>query len=173
MILLLALIFIVPFGLVVLFGAPYVPAHKKGVDDALSFTKLSKDGRVLDLGCGDGKFLLAAAKKGLKCTGYEVNPFLYLVCKLRLRNYTNAEVKLSNFWKTDFPKDTEVVYVFLLDKFMLRLDEKMRAEAKRLGSFDKLRTTERRLSLVSYVFRIPGKKTVKEVDGVVLYSYNN
>jgi SAM-dependent methyltransferase len=163
MILLVILVFVIPFGLIVFFGAPYVPAHKKGVKDALSLIKVSKNGRVLDLGCGDGKFLLAADKKGYKCTGYEANPFLYLICKFRLRNYVNANVKLSNFWKVEFPEDTELVYVFLLEKFMGRLDEKMKMEVKRLN---------KNLSLVSYVFKVPGKKPVEEVGGVRVYRYN-
>lgn len=162
MIFIIALIFLIPFGVIVFFGAPYVPAHKKGIKDALSLIKLSKNGRILDLGCGDGKFLLAAAKRGYKCTGYEVNPFLYLVCRLRLRNYVNAEVKLGNFWKIGFPEDTEVVYVFLLDKFMGKLDKKIISESSRLN---------KSLSLVSYVFRIPNKKPIKGVEGVKVYEY--
>lgn len=157
----IALIFI-PFGLVVFFGAPYLPAHKKAVDDALSLIKLSEQGRVLDLGCGDGKFLLAAAKKGYKCTGYEANPFIFLIARFRLFKYKNAEVKLANFWRVDFPGDTEVVYVFLLDKFMVKLDEKMQKEAKKL---------EKNLRLMSYVFKIPNKKPVKEVGSVRVYRY--
>ena len=167
----------IPFGLVVLFGAPYLPAHKKAVNDALSLIKLSKQGRVLDLGCGDGKFLLAAAKKGYRCTGYEANPFIFLVAKLRLFKYKNAKVKLANFWRVSFPEDTEVVYVFLLDRYMVKLDKKMKEEAKRLGSFDSppaggsLRMTKSGLNLVSYVFKIPNKKPIKEVGGVRFYAY--
>lgn len=167
---------VVCFCLVVVIGAPYLPAHNKAIDDVLSLIKLSKGGRILDLGCGDGKFLIAAAKKGYKVTGYEINIILFLVCKLRLLRYKNAEVKLKNFWRVDFPEGTEVVYVFLLDKFMGRLDEKMKVEAKRLrsqrnGSFDKLRMTKSELSLVSYTFKISGKKVEREVRGVRLYRY--
>lgn len=150
------------FAVVVFTGAPYLPAHKKAVDDALSLVKLSKDGRVVDLGCGDGKFLVAAAKKGYKCTGYEINVILYLIVKLRLLRYGDAQVRLGNFWRAKLPNDTEVVYVFLLDKFMAKLDKKMVTETKRL---------KKGLSLVSYVFRVPGKKPIKEVGGVRLYEY--
>lgn len=150
------------FGLVVLIGAPYLPAHRKAIDDALSLVKITKNGRILDLGCGDGKFLVAAAKKGYKVTGYEINVILFLICKVRLLKYKNVEVKLSNFWQVDFPKDTEVVYVFLLDKFMSKLDRKMTNEAKRLN---------KKLSLISYTFKIPDMKTDNEVDGVRLYEY--
>lgn len=155
-------IIFIPFGMIVFFGAPYLPAHRTAIDDALSLIKLSKNGRVLDLGCGDGKFLLAAAKKGYKCTGYEINIFLFLIVKLRLLKYKNADVKFGNFWSKSFPKDTEVVYVFLLDKFMDKLDKKMEVEVNRLN---------KNLSLVSYVFKVTSKKSVKEFGGVRVYEY--
>ncbi len=150
------------FALVVFTGAPYLPAHKKAIDDALGLIKLSRNGRVVDLGCGDGKFLVAAAKKGYKCTGYEINVILFLIVKLRLLRYKDAEVRLGNFWRVKLPKDTEVVYVFLLDKFMDKLDKKMASESSRL---------KKDLSLVSYVFKIPNKESVKEVGGVRIYEY--
>lgn len=157
-------IFFIPFGLIIFFGAPYLPAHKKAIDDALSLVKLSKYGRILDLGCGDGKFLVAAAKKGYKCTGYEINIILFLIVKFRLLKYRNAEVRFGNFWSKDFPKDTEAVYVFLLDKFMKKLDKKVKSEAKSLN---------KNLSLVSYVFKISGKKPIEEVGGVRVYEYTS
>jgi len=156
------LMIFVPFVWVVFIGAPFVPAHKQAIEDAANLVKLSKKGRVVELGCGDGRFMLAVSKKGYKCTGYEFNPFVILMAKIRLKNFPDAEVKSANLWMADFPEDTEVVYTFLLDKFMGRLDEKMMSEAKRLG---------RDLTLVSYVFKIPNKKPVKEVGGVRVYQY--
>lgn len=159
----LILVFLVlPFAYVVIFGAPYVPAHTKAINTAIDQLKLSKKGRVLDLGCGDGKFLVAAAKKSYRCTGYEANPFLFVITKLRLAKYKNADVKFGNFWNVDFPKGTEVVYVFLLDRFMVKLDEKMKNQAKRLGN---------NLKLISYVFEIPGKRATSEDGGVKTYEY--
>ncbi len=160
---LILVLLVLPFAYVVIFGAPYVPAHTKAINIAVAQLKLSKAGRVIDLGCGDGKFLIASAKKGYKCTGYEANPLLFLLAKLRLARYKNAEVKLSNFWKADFPNDTEVVYIFLLDRFMVKLDKKMQKEANRLG---------KNLKLISYVFEIPGRKATLEDGGIKIYAYS-
>ena len=150
------------FGSSVFVGAPYLPAHKKAIDQAVKNLNSSKDGRVLDLGCGDGKFLVAAAKEGHRCTGYEFNLILFLITKIRLLKFKNAEVKLGNFWVKDFPKDTEVVYVFLLDKYMPKLNLKMEDESKRLN---------KNLSLISYIFEVPGKEVEKRVGGLRFYSY--
>lgn len=161
-VLFLFLLVFIPFVWVVFIGAPYVPAHTDAIEKAVKEVKLSKQGRVLDLGCGDGKFLLAASKMGYKCTGYEFNIFMALVARFRLRKFPQANVRSENLWKVDFPDDTEVVYTFLLEKFMYRLDEKMKSEAKRLG---------KDLTLISYVFKIPNKKPIKEVGGVRVYRY--
>jgi hypothetical protein len=69
---------------------------------------------------------------------------------------------LGNFWVKDFPKDTEVVYVFLLDKYMPKLNLKMEDESKRLN---------KNLSLISYIFEVPGKEVEKRVGGLRFYSY--
>lgn len=159
----LLLIVFIPFVWVVFIGAPFVPAHKKAIEDAANLVKLSKEGRVVELGSGDGRFLLKMSKKRYKCTGYEFNPFIAMLAKFRLRKFKEAEVKSANLWTIDFPEDTEVVYTFLLEKFMGRLDEKMKYESKRLN---------KNLTLISYVFKIPNKKPIKEVGGVRVYKYS-
>lgn len=158
----LLLIFI-PFVWAVFIGAPFVPAHKQAIRDAADLAKVSKQGRVVELGCGDGRFMLEISKKGYKCTGYEFNPFVALVARYRLRKFPEATIRSENLWNVDFPEDTEVVYTFLLEKFMVRLDEKMKAESKRLN---------KDLILISYVFKIPNKKPIKEVGGVRVYRYS-
>lgn len=117
----------------------------------------------MELGSGDGRFLLEMSKRGYKTTGYEFNPFMAMFARYRLKNYSEARVELANLWMVDFPEDTEVIYTFLLEKFMSRLDEKMKLEAKRLN---------KDLTLISYVFKIPSKKPVKEVGGVRVYRYS-
>lgn len=157
------LVLFLPFVWAVFIGAPFVPAHKQAIGDAAKLVKLSKEGRVVELGCGDGRFMQAISEKKLKCTGYELNPFVAFIAKFRLRKFSGAEVKSANFWNIDLPEDTEVVYTFLLEKFMGRLDEKMKSEAKRLN---------KDLTLISYVFKIPNKKPITEVGGVRVYCYS-
>ena len=61
-----------------LFGAPYFPSLKKPIQAGLDMLDL-KPGQVLyDLGCGDGRILKVAAGRGIKCVGYELNPFMFL-----------------------------------------------------------------------------------------------
>lgn len=59
--------------------APFNPTADDAIEAALSLSVLCKEDTILDLGCGDGKFLLMAAlsQPGLTCVGYEYDPAVY------------------------------------------------------------------------------------------------
>jgi len=147
------------FGFVLLFGAPYLPAHTSQVSIALDLLDLKPGENFYELGCGDGKVLLAAAERGWRVVGYEMNPLLYLVALTRTRRYrSTVTVYFGNFWNANL-KSADGVYVFLLDRFMRRLDSKLSTE---------LRSGVR---LASYTFKIPDKKPFAHREGVYVYEY--
>lgn len=151
---------ILPFGLVLLFGAPYLPTRKAQANQALDLLNLQKGEIFVDLGSGDGAVLIEAAKRGLVCYGYELNPFVWLVSWIRTIKYRkNIKVKLGNFWNKKLPINTKAVFVFLLDPYMVKLDKKLQNELTK-GSM-----------LVSYTFKIPNKKPVRCLDALCLYKY--
>ena len=80
-------ILVITFGLVVFRGAPYVPTHRKQVEQALDMLDVPKGSTIVDLGSGDGVFLLAAAKRGYKAVGYELNVILWIVSSIRCWRY--------------------------------------------------------------------------------------
>ncbi len=151
---------VVTFGGVVLFGAPYLPIRRLQQEQALKLLGL-KPGQVLyDLGCGDGRLLRTAAKHGITAKGYELNPILFIFCWLAsLRYGRRVQVRFGNFWKTDI-SDTDGVFVFLLDKYMRRLDKFMNQQ-----------NFSHPVKLVSYAFKIPGKKTARKSTAFYLYEY--
>src|SRR5690242_19304347 len=52
----------------------YVPTPQNVVDKTLEVAKLSKSDVLYDLGCGDGRIVVTAAKKfGLKAFGFDVD----------------------------------------------------------------------------------------------------
>lgn len=158
MILLILALILLPFAAVLLFGAPYLPTRKKQAEEALDLLGLKKGEVFVDLGCGDGIMLVHAAKRGLVAYGYELNPLVWFVAWLRCLRYKNAHVHLKNYWKVELPKETRGAYVFLLDSFMERLDKKLKQEV-------------RGVKLVSYTFKIPGKKPVATKNALNLYKY--
>ncbi|MDZ7618991.1 MAG: methyltransferase domain-containing protein [Patescibacteria group bacterium] len=53
----------------------FVPTPQEVVDRMLELTKVSKDDVVYDLGCGDGRIVVTAAKKfGCKALGVDIDP---------------------------------------------------------------------------------------------------
>jgi hypothetical protein len=151
---------VLSFGFVVLFGAPYLPTRKQQTETALDLLDLKSGQTLLELGCGDGRVLKAAAQRGIRGIGYELNPILVIVARL----YTwserkNVKIIWGNYWTQPWPK-ADGIFVFLLNKLMPKLDTKITQEFS-----DPVK-------LVSYAFAIPGKKPVTEKGGLYLYRYS-
>lgn len=147
------------FAFVLMFGAPYLPTLSKQTETALELLDLKKGQTVLELGCGDGRVLLAAAKKGIHGVGYELNPLLAGVAWLVTWRY-RKKVKIiwGNYWRATWPP-ADGIFVFLLDKYMKKLDKTI------------VQSPIKPIKLVSFAFKIPGRKPDKQVGGIYLYSY--
>lgn len=53
----------------------FVPTPQEAVDRMLELAKVTKDDLVYDLGCGDGRIVVTAAKKyGAKAKGFDIDP---------------------------------------------------------------------------------------------------
>lgn len=147
------------FGFVVLFGAPYLPTMKKQVTAALDLLDLKTGETMLELGCGDGKVLIAAAQRGWKVVGYELNPLLVLVAWMRTRRY-RRQVKIvwGNFFTKPWPP-AEGIFSFVLPSFMAKVDRKI------------ISSSHKPVRLASFAFVVPDKKPIRQADGVYLYLY--
>lgn len=155
---LLILVLILCFAGVFL-GAPYLPTLKRQVDAALDLADLKKGQTLIELGCGDGKVLVAAAKRGIKSVGYELNPIMFVVAWLRTRRYRHmTKVIWGNFWMKSWP-EADAIFVFLINRYMKKLD-------RRIENYPYLP-----IRLVSHAFKMPIKKVSAEKDGVYLYLY--
>ena len=153
-------ILILVFGFVILFGAPYLPTLKKQIDTAFELLDLKKGQTLIELGSGDGRILYEAGKKGIKAVGYELNPILVLYSKIKTWKYRdNVKVVWGNYWTKDWPK-ADGIFVFLLDRYMLKLNNKI------------IQKYDQPIKLVSFAFKIPGKKIIDSRQGLFLYKYN-
>lgn len=63
-------------------GSPFVPTPQKRVRDMLSMAKLGKKDILFDLGSGDGRILIEAAKQGIHAHGWEINPILFILSQI-------------------------------------------------------------------------------------------
>ncbi len=121
--------FILPF---IFFGAWYAPSTKKAIEKMIKLSNLTQDDTVLDIGSGDGKIVIACSNIAKASWGFEINPLLVLISKLRIKSKSlqkQAFVKRTDFWKEDMSQ-FDVVIVFGVTYVMPRLEEKLKRELK-------------------------------------------
>ena len=65
--------------------SPTVYANDKAIEDSLKLAGLKRGESVVDLGCGNAKSLIIAAKKfGAKGIGVEISPYCYFLARWRV-----------------------------------------------------------------------------------------
>jgi SAM-dependent methyltransferase len=107
----------------------WVPTADTLVQKMLDMAKVTASDYVIDLGSGDGRTVIAAAKRGAKALGVEYNPDMIALSR---RNAEKAGVTAkasftqADLFKTDFSEAT-VVTLFLLPEINLRLRPKILA----------------------------------------------
>jgi 16S rRNA A1518/A1519 N6-dimethyltransferase RsmA/KsgA/DIM1 with predicted DNA glycosylase/AP lyase activity len=139
------------------FGAEYYPAEQKVIDKALEFSKLKKDEIFYDLGSGDGKVLLEAAKHCRKAVGIEIDPLRVLISRLKCKG-KNIEIMRRNFYSCNL-KGADVVFIYLRQWTNDRLEQKFLREMKK-GS-----------RIISYWWRLSNLNPYKFDEKLRVYAY--
>lgn len=148
------------FGLVVFRGAPYVPTRRALLDKAFDeLYPLTDKDMVVDIGSGDGVVLRAAAKRGARAVGYELNPLLVVLSRVLSRSPL-VTIRLADFWHVDLPMETTVIYTFGEARDIRRMYEKAEMAAVK---------NKRELYFISFGFDVPGTKPVKYDGSFYLY----
>jgi hypothetical protein len=102
----------------------WVPTPQALVDKMLDLAKVTPQDYLIDLGSGDGRTVITAAKRGLKAHGIEYNPDMVALAK---RNAAQAGVsdratfEKADLFESDFSK-AQVITMFLLPS----INEKLR-----------------------------------------------
>jgi SAM-dependent methyltransferase len=112
---------------------PYVPTSPEAVKAMLQLANVKPDDVVYDLGCGDGRIVIAAAKDfGARAVGVDIDP--QRVTEAR-ENATKAGIQdrvrfeEKDLFQADI-HDATVVTLFLLTDVNLRLRPKLLKELK-------------------------------------------
>ena len=105
----------------------WVPTPQALVDKMLDMAKVTPKDYVIDLGSGDGRTVITAAKRGSKALGIEYNPDMVELSK---RNAAKEGVSdKANFVKADlFESDfsqAQVITMFLLPSINIKLRPKI------------------------------------------------
>lgn len=102
----------------------WVPTPQELVDRMLDMAKVTPKDRLIDLGSGDGRLVITAAKRGLTAKGIEYNPEMVALAR---RSAVDAEVadratfEEADLFNTDLSK-ADVITLFLLPS----INEKLR-----------------------------------------------
>jgi SAM-dependent methyltransferase len=106
----------------------YVPTPQIVVDEMLTMVKISKADYLIDLGSGDGRFVITAAKKyGAKALGVDLDTFLLKIANENARKENVADrvtFREQNLFETDISAAT-VVSTYLLPEMNLKLRSKI------------------------------------------------
>ena len=147
------------FAVVLLFGAPYLPTTKRQIESGLDLLDLKPNQVLFDLGSGDGRILRAAARRGWRAVGFEINPWLVWQSRRYLRQAglaDRAEIRWANFWRQDL-SSFDVICFFQIAHVMPRLEAKLQAEL-RPGS-----------RVVSHFYQFPSWPVARIINKVRLY----
>jgi hypothetical protein len=149
------------FSLSFFFGAPFVKTPVKITQEMLDLIELGKNDIFVDLGSGDGSVLIEAYRRGALAKGYEINPFLVVLSKLKFkikRMDNNVITYAKPYQKGNF-RNATVVFCYTLPRFIASLEKKL---SKDLPQNSKI---------ISYKFNFPNLKLLKETkSGIYIYS---
>ena len=149
------------FLLTVFRGAPYVPSRRRDVERVFDeLYHLQPNDVLVDLGSGDGKICLEAAKRGAKAVGYEINPMLVLISRWRARGEAKAKFLLRDFWRSKLPTSVTVVYIFGDGRDITKMVDWVEAQATRL---------KHPIYVLSYAFEVPSRVLTARNDVHFLY----
>ena len=125
----------ISFYIAIFGGGPFVPTPMNAVHKVLKAAKIKKGDKVYDIGAGDGRFIHFAAKDyGAKAVGFEIDPFVYFIAKIRQWVWKwKGKIIRSNFQKHSL-RDADVIVCYMmpntLAKFQKKFDKELRKGTK-------------------------------------------
>jgi SAM-dependent methyltransferase len=107
----------------------WVPTQQDLVDKMLDLAKITPQDYVIDLGSGDGRTVITAAKRGARALGIEYNPDMVELSRQNAAKEGMGEKAVfiqADLFETDFSKGT-VLTLFLLPDINIKLRPKILA----------------------------------------------
>ena len=117
-----------------LYGLPPVPTRPERIRKALQLANLQPNETLYDLGAGDGRVLLIAARDfGAKAVGLEIGPIQCALIWLRARSNglgNQIHVRWENFYKANL-SGADVVFIYATSKEVTKLAPHLEAQMKK------------------------------------------
>ena len=133
----------------------FVPTPQEAVDKMLEMAGVRKGSKVYDLGCGDGRIVVTAAKRyGARGVGVDIDPRRVKESRANARQHGVEKlvtIKHADIFQTDF-SDADVVTLYLLPELNVRL-------------MPQLKKLKRGARIISYDFDMVGAKPAEIYQG--------
>ena len=112
--------------------APYYSTPPNLIEHMLDLADVGPNDAVFDLGCGDGRVVIAAAKRGARAVGIDLNPKLIVLAKSRALEEGVAE--RASFYTGDLMQanvdEATVVFLWLSPRLNLALRPRLQAKLR-------------------------------------------
>jgi tRNA G37 N-methylase Trm5 len=111
---------------------PFVPSPQEVVDKMIEVAGVKKGDVVYDMGSGDGRIVIAAAKKGARAVGFEIDGDLVKESRENIRKagvQNLAEIRQQDILTVDF-SPASVVTMYLLPDVNLKLKPNLLSQLK-------------------------------------------
>jgi protein-L-isoaspartate O-methyltransferase len=150
--------------LIVLQGPFFAPTSDERIEDILNLVTIKPTSQIADIGSGDGRVLIALAKKFnfKKAVGYEIDPPLISKSRAAIKEAKlskKIEIKNEDLWLADLSQ-YDVIVVYFIPRLMKKLEEKLLHELKPGAQ------------VISVFFTFPTWKLAAERGAIRLYRKN-
>ena len=111
---------------------PFVPSPQEVVGKMVDLAGVKKGDVVYDMGSGDGRIVIAAAKRGAKATGFEIDGDLVKESRENIRKaavQNLAEIRQQDILTVDF-SPASVITMYLLPDVNLKLKPNLLKQLK-------------------------------------------
>jgi SAM-dependent methyltransferase len=116
-----------------LYGLPLVPTRSERIKSALRLADLRPEETLYDLGAGDGRVLLIAARDfGARAVGIEIGPIQCLLAWIRAAASgvgKQVRIRWGNFYKADL-HEADVVFVYATSREVMKLAPHLKSQMK-------------------------------------------
>lgn len=142
--------------------APFVPTKMGHIGKILKLAGIRKGKKFYELGSGDGRVVMEAAKLGANATGIEQSWIRVLYSRWKANRQNAARAENCHFCHGDIfsrtYEDADIIYIFLLHKGVAKLEEKLKKELKK-GAV-----------VITQTYHFPNWKPYKKIGDFWLYS---
>jgi SAM-dependent methyltransferase len=124
-----------PFEMVYVGKPPdviYLPTPDEVVDGMLSLAGVNAGDVVYDLGCGDGRIVIAAARRGARAVGYDIDPDRVREARANVRAAgveQSVEIYEADLFHVDL-RGASVVTLYLLEELNLQLRPRLLSQLR-------------------------------------------